>query len=142
MIIASALLLAAACSHKPELTPAQTAAKDMTEFQAEIRKTVKDSVRAERLVAMTNEFQGLITRAATEDSSAVAAFAALNADYGASRTSYDSLVARSHALRRENMAKLSDLRVRMAAAATVDEWNELRKARVKVLDAEMNALSL
>ena len=105
----------AACSHKPELTPAQAAAKDMIEFQADIRSTVKDTARAERLVAMTNEFQAMVTVAATEDSAAVAAFNALNADFGATRAAYDSLLLRTRAARRANVAKLIDLRVRMAA---------------------------
>jgi hypothetical protein len=84
----------------------------------------------------------MVTAAAKDDSAALAGFTALNADFGASRASYDSLVTRSHALRQSNTAKLTELRVRMAAAATVEEWDALRKARVKVLDAELNALSL
>ena len=132
----------AACKHKPEMTPAQVAVEDMTQFQAEIRKTVKDSARAEQLVGMTNEFQQLVTSAAANDSAAVAAVEALNADFSATRAQYESELTRARAGRRDNLKKLSDLRARMAAIVTDDEWAQLKKARVKVMDAQMNALSL
>lgn len=143
-IVAALALVAAlaACKHKPELTPSQVAAEDMTQFQAEIRKTVKDSARAEELVGMTNEFQQLVKSAAEEDSASIAAIQALNADFGATRTRYEAELTRARAVRRDNMRKLSDLRARMAGVVTNDEWEQLKKARVKVSDSELNALSL
>ena len=132
----------AACSHKPELTPVQVAQKDMAEFQAEIRKVVKDSSRAEQLVALTSEFQATVVTVAGRDSALQAAVTALDADFGATRDQYVALHEKARAARREFAAKLASLRLQMAAVATADEWEQLKKVRVTTMDAELSAMEI
>ena len=103
---------------------------------------MKDSVRAEKIVAITNEFQATVATVAAQDSALQAAVAVLNADYGATRAQYESLHARARVAREGFAVKLTSLREQMAAIATNEEWEQLKKVRVTTLDAELSAMEI
>ncbi len=134
------MLSLSACSKKPELSPSQTAQHDMTQFQSEIRKIVTDSARADSLVAMTNEFQRIIAGVASRDSAASARIGVLTRDYGSTRAQFDSVFSASAAERATVVPELAALRSRMAAMATNAEWQQLKNARLKLSEAEVQAL--
>ncbi len=133
-------LLVSACSKKPELTPSQAAQKDMTQFQAEIRKIVQDPARADSLVAMTNEFQTIVAGVAARDSAAMARIGVLTREYSSTRAQFDSMFSASAAERAKVVPELAALRSRMAAVATDAEWQQLKSARLKLSEAEVQAL--
>jgi hypothetical protein len=135
-----ALLVLGACHKKPELSPSQVAQQDMTQFQAEIRKIIKDSVRADSLVEMTNEFQFIVTKAAAEDSGAITRMGVLARDYTSTRPQFDSLYNSVRMRRRDVILQITALRIRMAGVATEEEWQQLKSARLKLSEAELQAL--
>ncbi len=135
-----ALAVLSACHKKPELTPVQVAQQDLTQFQAEVRKIVKDSARAESLVAMTNEFQAIVATTAQGDSVAHARIDALTRDYGSTRGQFDSVFSAVMSKRRLALSQVALLRARMAAVATPAEWEQLKSARLKLSENEINAL--
>jgi hypothetical protein len=135
-----AIVSATACHHSPPPTPVQVATSDLAAYQAEVRKVVKDSSRADQVVAMTNEVAMLVDSMVAHEKASSTKVAALTADYGATRAQYDSLLARMSADRRESAQQLASVRVRMAAVVTDAEWEQLKSARVRLLEADLNAV--
>jgi hypothetical protein len=135
-----AVLVLGACHKKPELTPTQVAQQDLTQYQAEIRKIVKDSSRADSLVGMTNEFQGIASAVAKRDSAAFARLGELNRDYTSTRAQFDSVFNAMAAARHQDGQKLIALRGRMAQIATPDEWEQMKSARLKMTAADLALL--
>jgi len=135
-----ALATAGGCSSKPALSPEQQAQADRTAYEAELRKVIPDPVRADKLMALTNEFQKLLQDTVTHVSSYRAKAAALNANYDATRADYDSLFNQQDAAREAFMQKATALREQMAALTTDAEWAQLKKARLRALDADLQEL--
>jgi hypothetical protein len=129
-----------ACSKKPELTPTQVAQQDLTQYQAEIRKIVKDSSRADSLVGMTNEFQRTAVTVAKRDSAALVRLGELNRDYTSTRAQFDSVYGAMAAARHNDVPRLLALRTRMTQVATPAEWEQLKSARLKMTAAELELL--
>ena len=135
-----ALTTAAGCSSKHELTPEQQAPADVTAYEAQIHKIVPDPARADQLVALTNEFQRLATESIASVKGYRAKVTALNSDYDATRQDYEALFSQQDARREAFIKKASSLRERMAALTTDSEWEELKKARLRLLDADLEEL--
>jgi hypothetical protein len=136
-----ALAIVSGCSSKPPLSPEQQAQADLTAYEAELRKVViADPVRADKLMALTNEFQKLLQDTVTHVSSYRAKAVALNANYDATRADYDSLFNQQDAAREAFMQKATALREQMAALITDAEWAQLKKARLRGLDADLQEL--
>ena len=143
-VLALTLVLAAAagCSSKHELTPEQRAQADVTAYEAEIRKIIPDAARADQLVALTNEFQQLATESIASIKSYRAKVAALNSNYDATRQDYETLFSAQDASREAFIKKASALRERMAALTTDSEWEALKKARLRALDADLRGAAV
>ena len=141
-VVALTLALAAAvgCSAKPKLTPEQRAQADATAYEAEIRKIIPDAARADQLVALTNEFQQMATESIASIQGYRAKVAALNSNYDATRQDYETLFSDQDASREDFMKKAGALRRKMAALTTDSEWEALKKARLRALDAELQEL--
>jgi uncharacterized coiled-coil DUF342 family protein len=135
-----ALAAVAGCSSKRELTPEQQAQADVTAYEAQIHKIVPDPARADQLVALTNEFQQLATESIANVKSYRAKVAALNTDYDATRQDYEALFSQQDASREAFIKKAGALRERIAALTTDSEWEELKKARLRLLDADLEEL--
>jgi hypothetical protein len=134
------IVSATGCHSKPEPAPSQVVAQDLTAFRAEIRKVVKDSSRAERLIDITNEFARTVGVMVDQDKATAAMLDSLNADYHATRAQYDAVVARITAERHAGAQQLVSLRGQMAVGVTDAEWDQLRSVRVRLLGAELNAV--
>jgi hypothetical protein len=128
------------CSSKPPFTPTQQAQADVAAYEAEIRKIVADPARADRLVALTNEFQQLAKENIANVSAYRANAAALNSNYAATRADYEALFSQQDANREVFLRKALALRERMSALTTDSEWEQLKKARLRALDAELQEL--
>jgi hypothetical protein len=140
MALTLALAPMAGCSFKRELTPEQQAQADAATYEAQIRKIVPDPARADQLIALTNEFQQLATDSIASVRSYRAKVAALNSNYDATRQDYEDLFSQQDAAREAFIRKAGALRERMAVFTSDSEWEELKKARLRMLDADLEAL--
>ena len=138
--LAVTLATAGGCSSKPALSPEQQAQADLTAYEAELRTVITDPVRADKLMALTNEFQKLLQDTVTHVSSYRAKAAALNSNYEATRVEYESLFSQQDAAREIFVQKAVALREQMAALTTDAEWAQLKRARLRTLDADLQEL--
>ena len=134
------LLVLGACHKKPELTPEQAAQQDLTQFDAQVRKIVKDSSRADSLVALGHEFQTTANGMAVRDSAALKKIGALTRDYTSTRQQFDSVFSAMAGVRQQTLSQLITLRMQMSQVATEEEWQQLKSARLKMLEAELQLL--
>jgi hypothetical protein len=141
-VIALALAIAtvAGCSSKHELTPEQQAQADMAAYEAQIRNIIRDPARADQLVALTKEFQQVATDSIATIKSYRAKVAALNSNYDATREDYETLFNDQDARREAFIKKAVAIRQRMAVYTTDAEWEALKKARLRALDADLQEL--
>ena len=131
-----ALSAAAACSSK-HLTPDQQAQADMQAYEEQIRKVVTDSPRADQLVALTNEFQQQMRDSAAIVRGYRAKVAALDSNYEATRADYEILLGQLDEHREAVLKKTAALREQLAALTTDTEWEELKKASLRMLEADL-----
>jgi uncharacterized protein YdcH (DUF465 family) len=130
-VLALAPCIGAACSSsKSKESPEQQAEIGLAAYQADIRRLVRDPLRAEQLVALNTEFQAVVEKAGRSFESYRANVSALNSNYGATEAEFQTLFDRHDTERAELIEKAIALRTRMAAITTDLEWAELRKARV------------
>jgi len=133
------LVVVGACSHKPTLTPEQQASANVAAYEERIRKIVPDPACADNLVALTNEFQQLVQESIPKAKQYRAQIATLNSNYDATRAQYEALFNEQDAARQAFQKQAGALRDRMAALTTDAEWDQLRKARLAALDADIQA---
>lgn len=137
--LALTLVAVAGCSSK-HLTPEQQAQSDLTAYEAQVRKVVADPARADQLVALANEFQQQVLQSAAILGDYPANVAALDANYDATRKDYEVLLSEQDARREALLRKFGVLRERMVALTTDAEWEELKKARLRTLEAYLQDL--
>jgi voltage-gated potassium channel Kch len=135
-----ALAAAAGCSSKRDLTPEEQAQADVAAYEQEIRKVVPDPARADQLIALTNEFQKLAGESIASVKNYRAKVAALNSNYDATRADYEALFRGQDASREAFLRKAGALRARMVVFTDDSEWEELKKARLRVLDSDLQEL--
>lgn len=64
----------------------------------------------------------------------------MNANYGATRSDYETAINEEEAARDAFLKKLMALRERAASLTTDAEWEKLKKARLRALDADLQDL--
>ncbi len=138
--LALAVTVAAGCSSKHDLTPEQRAQADVTAYEAQIRKIIPDRLRADQLVGLADEFQKLAQASIASVKDYRAKVATLNSSYDATRADYETVFSQQDATREAFLKKAGALRERMAALTTDSEWEKLKKARLRTLDADLQEL--
>jgi hypothetical protein len=138
--LALALAITSGCSSKPALSPEQQAQVDLTEYEAELRKVISDPARADKLMALTNEFQKLLQDTVAHSNSYRTQVAALNSSYEATRADYEDLFKQQDTARELFLRKATAIREQMAALTTDAEWEQLRRTRQRALDADLQEL--
>jgi len=139
-VFALALALAAVGCSSKHLTPEQQAQAEAEAYQAQIRKVVTDPARADQLVALIGEFQQQIRESAANLKDYRAKVAALDANYEATRADYEDLISQQNAHHEALLKKFAGLREQMTALTTDAEWEELKKARLRTLEADLRDL--
>jgi hypothetical protein len=141
VVLAFTLTLAASagCSSK-HLTPEQQAQADMEAYEAQVRKVVTDPARADQLIALTNEFQQQMRDSAAYVREYRAKVTALDSNYEATRADYQILLDQLDAHREAVLKKTAALREQLTALTTDKEWEELKKARLRMLEADLQDL--
>jgi uncharacterized protein YdcH (DUF465 family) len=142
LALALALVAGVGCSSKPTLTPEQQAQADVTEYQALIRKVVADSARADKLVSLTNELQTLVKQGVASAKDYRAKVAVLDSNHEATRADYQTLINQQNTARETFLKKAMALRERSASLTTDAEWEQLKKARLRVLDTDLEELDV
>jgi hypothetical protein len=132
-----AFAAAAGCSSKQQLTPQQQAQADLAEYEAQIRRIIPDPARADQLVALTNQFQQVAQESIASMNEYRAKVTALNSDYQATRADYEALFSRQDAAREAFLQKAGALRERMVVFTSDAEWEQLKTARLKALEADL-----
>jgi septal ring factor EnvC (AmiA/AmiB activator) len=112
----------------------------MAAYEAQIRNIIRDPARADQLVALTKEFQQVATDSIATIKSYRAKVAALNSNYDATREDYETLFNDQDARREAFIKKAVAIRQRMAVYTTDAEWEALKKARLRALDADLQEL--
>ena len=130
----------AGCSSKPKPTLEQQAQADIAAYEAQIRKVIPDPARADELIALTNEFQKLALESIASVKRYQSKIQTLNSSYEATRADYDALFSQQDAARDALLEKATALRERAAALTTDSEWEQLSKARLRALDADLQEL--
>jgi hypothetical protein len=136
------LVLAAltACSSK-HLTAEERERAEVQAYEAQIRKVVADPARADQLVALTNEFQQQAEKSVAAFRDYRAKVAALNSNYEATREQFQALLSQQDTHRELWTRKVTGLRQRMAALTTDLEWERLKKARLRIFEADLQDLA-
>ena len=134
-----AVIATTGCSSKP-LTPEQQAQADLSACDAQIRKVVADSARADQLVALTDEFNKLGWQSVASVKEYRAKVAALNSNYDATRADFEALIKEQDAVRETFLQKALMLREQMAALTTDAEWEQLKSARLRALENGLREL--
>ena len=143
-VVGLALVLAAVagCSSKskPMPTREQQEQADLTEYEAQIREVIPDSARAAKLITLTREFQTLVKQGVASIKDYRTKVAALNSNYEAARADYEALFSQQETARDAFLKKATVIREQAAALVTDAEWEQLRKARLRALDAALEEL--
>ena len=144
--LALALVAGVGCSSKPKPKPTpapeQQAQADVTHYEALIRKVVADSALADKLVMLTNELQTLVKQGVARAKDYRAKMAALDSNHEASRADYETLINQQDTARETFLKKAMALRERSASLTTDAEWEQLKKARLRVLDTDLEELDV
>jgi len=136
--IAMVLNVSVGCKHE---TPPQQAQAESRDYEKRVREVVKDPAKADQLIALTEQLQDNVRQARGQFEGYRAELAGLNANYNATRTDFDALFKKEDAARDALMKNVIDVRTRMGALATDQEWAELRKYGAKVLNADLKDLA-
>ena len=131
----------AACASKPKPTLEQRAEAEMQAFKTQIRKTVTDPARADRLVAAVDECERIVRQAASMAQDYRTKVQALDADYSATRAEYAALFRQQGAQRAALIQQALALRGQITTLTTNSEWEQLKQARLSALEELLGVVS-
>ena len=126
--------LMAGCAHKPAPTAAERSQEDLSYYQGQVRKVVKDPQRADKLASLIGDFEKLVLARADGVKQYEAKLAALSSNYSATRADFEALAAQDDRDRNQFLKQCFALREQMASLTTDSEWEELKSARVRGLE--------
>jgi hypothetical protein len=106
---------------------------DIESFQDQIRGTVSDSSRVDKLVNLSVNLESLMIRIDEQQASAADQFQALIRDYGATRQDFDRFLARQHSKRLALRNELLEIHYQLTNLTSEEEWNKLLKSKQNVL---------
>jgi len=136
MVCVGALALAACGGKEP------TRNETITRYSQELREAVSTSVpeeaRKEQMLQIVSRVEALQLRFSQETTDFVASYRKLNADYDATRPSFEQLFSEYRAKRSEARSEALALHFQLASLATASEWDRLGKAEAKLYE-EVNA---
>jgi hypothetical protein len=140
LVACAGMLALAACGGK-EPTRTETVTQYSQELREAVSTTVPDETRKEQMLHIVSRVEALQLRFSEETSDFVASYRKLNADYEATRPSFEQLFSDYRAKRAKARSEVLDLHFQLASLATVSEWDRLGKAEAKLYE-EVNATRL
>jgi len=131
----------AACASKPKPTLEQRSDAEMQAFKAQIRKTVTDPSRADRLVVAVDECERIVRQAASMAQDYRIKLQTLDADYSATRAEYAALFRQHDTQRAALIQQALALRGQITTLTTNSEWQQLKQARLTALEELLETVS-
>jgi hypothetical protein len=125
-------LAASACGDK------RTRDEAIQHYSQELRAAVSSNVveehRRDEMLAVIDKLEALHRRFSQETADFLQSYRTLNADYDATRSSFDRLFADYTAKRVAARSEALDLHFQLAALATADEWHAIGKAETRLYE--------
>jgi len=134
VLLIGAACLMAACAREPTPTPENAVHRSMEELRAAALTTIKDPARAKEVAGLVDQLERHFAEALKANRTHLERLWALDADYDATEADFLKLFSDFNAGGVRRRDRFVELRDRMIAATTEAEWNELAKARVRVLE--------
>jgi hypothetical protein len=137
-IAAIALLYLPGCASRKEAPDPAAVQEQIAEHRAQeidlVRSTVLEDDRADRIVALLDKRDGLISGHVKEIVVYRKAISALNADYDAQRESFNELISRYNSQRETAQREIVALIADMKKETTSDEWKVISRFQLKRLN--------
>jgi len=133
LLFCAAVLTSSGCGGKKP-----TAAETIERYSQKLREAISTSVpeqgRKYQMLLIVNQVEALHVRFNQETAEFVESYRRLNADYDATRATFDQLFSDYSAKRVRARSEALDLHFQLAALATADEWNAIGKAELKLYE--------
>lgn len=136
MVFVGALALGACGGKEP--TRSETITRYSQELREAVSTNVPEETRKQQMLQIVSRVEALQLRFSQETADFVASYRKLNADYDATRPSFQQLFSDYRARRSKARSETLDLHFQLASLATASEWDRLAKAEAKLYE-EVNA---
>ena len=138
ILMAITVLQLSACSSSKEAPDPAAVREQIADYRAQetdlVRSTVLDDDRADRLIALTDQRDRLISDHVNEVIAYRKEISALNADYNAQRESFSELLSSYNSQRETAQREIVALIADMKKQTTADEWKIISKFQLKRLN--------
>jgi len=125
------MLMVSGCKEKSAVDPELFIRTKTEEFQAQVRKVVKDPARAEQAVAVAGQMTEPLIKAYRQQLAIDQELRSLFASYESSKDDYQKLFAANEEARLASHQIVLALSARLGALTTEKEWKKLEGARGK-----------
>jgi cell division FtsZ-interacting protein ZapD len=141
VLIAVLLTITLSSCSRSKSTPEDIRVDAFNALRTEIVSIVAADDRQQQALNNVDEFERLFSNSGKVLESQRAKLRDLTRNYDATREQFDSLIAETAALLKEEQVKVLDVRARMAAVLTDDEWLALEKSRNKAIKKAFGSLN-
>jgi hypothetical protein len=134
-----AAVLLSACSTQEKTTRAEAAAGKLDELTTAVRSVIKDDARAGKVVALIDDIRSLVIAQHDALKAHEQSLNTLLANYETSDADLRSMMTSFNAGRNQRALRGIEITLALRAATTPEEWAELQKTRLKVLESFTDA---
>jgi Spy/CpxP family protein refolding chaperone len=140
LIVGLLTLTLSSCS-RSKSTPEDARVDAFNALRAEIVSIVVADDRQQQALNNVDDFERLFSNSEKVLESQRTKLRDLTRNYDATRDQFDSLITETAALLKEEQVKVLEVRARMAAVLTDDEWIALEKSRNKAINKAFGSLN-
>jgi hypothetical protein len=140
LIVGLLTLTLSSCS-RSKSTPEDARVDAFNALRAEIVSIVVADDRQQQALNNVDDFERLFSNSEKVLESQRTKLRDLTRNYDATREQFDSLITETAALLKEEQVKVLEVRARMAAVLTDDEWIALEKSRNKAINKAFGSLN-
>jgi len=135
VLMLAALPLLSSCSKKPKPTPTQIVDNQAVATREAIDKYVQDDARANQLLDLFSELQGVLKEYKRGLEGMTGDFREAYNDYESSREQLEQLTDQIKESTRKTRGKILDLHFKMRDLTTEDEWKKIVKYEADAITA-------
>jgi len=132
LVCVVAALAAGGCGKKT--TKGESIERYSEELRERVSSHVPDEQRKEQMLLLVDQLEALLKRFNQQTMDFVASYRKLNADYDSDRPAFDQLFADYSAERISARTEALDLHFKLAALASVEDWESISKAETKLYE--------
>jgi hypothetical protein len=137
-VMTCALLAAPGCGGE-QSTREKAIQSSSQKLRQVVSTNVADEGRKAQMLLVVDQIEAAQTRFSKETADFVESYRKLNADYGATRPTFDKLFSDYNVQRIKVRNEALDLHFQLASLSTATEWNPIVKAEIKLYE-EVNAV--